>query len=1057
MKSKLLPFSFLSLILGFTTIILASGWIYINQPAEPQNQDNSGNKAATEYLNKMRNNQVTGKIDPSDVIAARKQAEQMQLKSGNELGLNWEEMGPDNAPGRVRAIIFDITDPTTQTLIAAGVTGGLWKTTNLGSTWNKIDQISPNKYVTCMVQATDGTIYAGTGEAFCSTDDTYYGGFVGQGIFKSTDKDNFELISATKPLITQNSDTVDFAYINNLAVDPSTQRLYAATNTGLWFSNDGNSNWQKVTQSYFDTTVFNVTLSIDSLIHCSTYEVDENGNIFNITNPVYSTPDTSNYLKEVESNVRKIVQLGRLACSSVSVASDGTVAATFGNMVYTAPGGDNLTFTNRSKNPTNPKEISRENRAYTTKLTVYDTLNPSTPYTRTLTFSTVSNWGFTAQDGASPLSNNPGRTEIAFAPSDPNVLYVVGTGQFGYLDNIYLSENKGETWEIILPGGSSLEIFNGTGCFNNTITVFPDDPHKILVGGLDMWYGKKFGNTSGFYDWGSGEVSSSMFDESSPYYLPSGHHKYVFRPGTSSKFAIATNRGISMGTFTNTNIEFQRINRNLAITQCYTVGISANRQEILCGAQGDGTQYISGNGNTPQYAEQILTGNGGSCAISLINPDAFVYSQGAGVIQRSEDKGATTSFNFTAPGSNIFITPFTLWESFNDQNSRDSVKFFADKDYSQGDFIVGRSTNFAYPFNHLLDQNLAKGDSVVIKDVVQSKFFHAIAGAVYVTKDLIKFGQEPNFWKIANTPGFPTSIAVSNDANFVFVSTDNGKLYRISNVAYAYDSLRADVGSSACIIATNELAIPQFTNRFITSVSVDQQNSEHVIVTLGNYGNESYIYRTTNALDSASVVTFTDITSDLPKMPLYSSIIEKSNSNVAIIGTEYGIYTTSNLNDENPSWVKEQNGVGMIPVFQIKQQILYKPSFTTSTTVYPEVKNFGDIYIATFGRGVFRDEKYHTVGINEPVNPKTNFAGSLAIFPNPVNTQAKVTFETTSSKDVHLNVYDLTGKVVKTLNFNSLGAGKQEVMVNCSDLKAGTYLIKVSAGNDSGSLKFIVR
>ena len=53
MKSKLLPFSFLALILGFTTFILASGWISNDQPVIPKNQDINGNKAASEYLNKM--------------------------------------------------------------------------------------------------------------------------------------------------------------------------------------------------------------------------------------------------------------------------------------------------------------------------------------------------------------------------------------------------------------------------------------------------------------------------------------------------------------------------------------------------------------------------------------------------------------------------------------------------------------------------------------------------------------------------------------------------------------------------------------------------------------------------------------------------------------------------------------------------------------------------------------------------------------------------------------------------------------------------------------------
>jgi hypothetical protein len=1062
MKSKLLPFSFLALILGFTTFILASGWISNDQPVIPKNQDINGNKAASEYLNKMISNQITGKINPNDVLSARKQALQMQFKSGNELGLNWQEMGPDNTPGRVRAVVFDNTDPGGQTLIAAGVTGGLWKTTNLGATWNKIDQISPNIYVTCMVQSSEGTIYAGTGEAFCTETDTYYGGLVGQGMFKSTDQNNFELIPGTTPVVTQLNDTVDWAYINNIALDPSSERVYAATNTGLWYSDNGNTNWLKVAESNFDSTIFNVSLAIDSIVHCDTYEIVGDKVIF--SNPVYNAPDTTSYLKETVGTTRTVVPIGKVPCASVSVASDGTVAATFANMVYTAPGGTNLVFTNQSKNPVNPKEVSKENREYATTLFVYDTLNPTVPYSRTLNFSVVTEYGFTPKSGSSPLSNSPGRTEIAFAPSDPNVLYVVGTGQFGYLDNIYLSENKGETWEIILPGGSSLEIFNGTGCYNNTIAVFPDDAHKILVGGIDMWYGQKFGNTGGYYNWGSGAVSSSFFDEASTYYLPTGHHRYVFSPTSSSKLAIATDRGVSLGTVTSTGVNFQRINRNLSITQCYTVGVSGNRKEFLCGAQGNGTQYISGNGNTPQYAEQINGGNGGSCAISVINPDAFIYSQGAGVILRSEDKGATTSFNFTAPGSNIFLTPFVLWEDFECENSRDSIMFYADKDYLQGDMIVGRSDNYTYPFNHMLDQNLADGDSITIKDVVQSKFFHAIANAVYVTKDVIKFGKEPDFWKIANTPGFPTSIAVSKDANFVFVGTDNGKLYRISNIALAYDSLRADVGSTACIIATNELAIPDFANRFITSVSVDQRNPEHVIVTLGNYGNESYVFRSTNALDSASVVTFTDITSNLPKMPVFSSIIEQMRSNVAIIGTEYGIYTTSNLGDPNPVWVKDQTGVGMIPVYQIKQQTIYKPSFTVANPdpnipplVFPEVTNYGDIYMATFGRGVFSDKTFHTVGINETVNSKNTIAGTISIFPNPVKSEASLTFETSYPKNILISIYDLSGKVVKTVSSYCPVAGKQEVKINCSDLKAGTYVAKVSADKDSGSLKFIVR
>ncbi len=254
----------------------------------------------------------------------------------------------------------------------------------------------------------------------------------------------------------------------------------------------------------------------------------------------------------------------------------------------------------------------------------------------------------------------------------------------------------------------------------------------------------------------------------------------------------------------------------------------------------------------------------------MINPNAFVYSRDPGVIVRSEDKGENTSVNFEPPASNIFMTPILMWENFEDHNSRDSVKYYATADFVAGDVVKCRSANFDHPFDHMLTEDLPYGDSLMVQDIIQSKLFNANAGnsGIQMTKGTLKFDEPGEFWKIADAPGFPTCISASADANFLFVGTDDGKLYRISNIALAYDSLRADIGSSACIIATDELQIPEFQDRFVTSVSVDPQNPEHVIVTLGNYGNEDYVYRTTNALDSLSLVIFENITGNLPWMPV---------------------------------------------------------------------------------------------------------------------------------------------------------------------------------------------
>ncbi len=103
--------------------------------------------------------------------------------------------------------------------------------------------------------------------------------------------------------------------------------------------------------------------------------------------------------------------------------------------------------------------------------------------------------------------------------------------------------------------------------------------------------------TGGFFDWGLGPITAS---------LPSGHHVYAFQPGTNNKLVVATNLGIYYGTLGGVAYnQFTEISRNLTITQCYTVATGGLKRKVLTGTQGDGTWYISGLGNTPQYGERL--------------------------------------------------------------------------------------------------------------------------------------------------------------------------------------------------------------------------------------------------------------------------------------------------------------------------------------------------------------------------------------------------------------------------------------------------------------------
>ena len=52
----------------------------------------------------------------------------------------WIERGPNNVGGRTKAIIFDPTDATNKTVIAGGISGGLWKNTDitLATAWTRM-------------------------------------------------------------------------------------------------------------------------------------------------------------------------------------------------------------------------------------------------------------------------------------------------------------------------------------------------------------------------------------------------------------------------------------------------------------------------------------------------------------------------------------------------------------------------------------------------------------------------------------------------------------------------------------------------------------------------------------------------------------------------------------------------------------------------------------------------------------------------------------------------------------------------------------------------------
>ncbi len=1074
MKNKVLPFSLLVLISA-----LLFSFTYISDEKSESGGNDQSTEDAVEYFAKLRNNQHTGTIDAMDLMRANQQVAQGKGAYKSASDMEWQKMGPDNFSGRTRALLWDNQDPDVKTIYAGCVTGGIWKSTTTGLTWKKINGDENNLMVTSMVQDENGRIYVGTGESFTAQDYSqfgqygYTGGLQGSGVYFSDDGETFQPVADSAQLTDP-----DWFYVNKLAYDPGSKRLFAATTGGLKVSTDGGNTWN-VPEYAVDSVFYYISASYN--IQCDSIEVV--GSNITMYNPdtLGMTIDTT-----IMESMRHTFEIEGNAID-VTVASDGSVAAMVDggtySYVFVYQDGDDFVFENKSNNPNNPFLYVKDS--------LYQSFSLSVTYGNDTSYQEIDDSPYKKYKGTdNDISLYAGRIELAFAPSDPNHMYASACYESGSQIAIYYSDDKGDNWHIILPGVSYIEILGDEGMYSSTIAVLPDNPGKILVGGQNMWEGLKV-SENGFFNWL--QKSNNSFSPYSLIYLPNGHHTYAFRPGHNNEVLVGTDDGIYIGLITPTLYEFEPLMKGYMTTQFYTVGPSGSKEKVLGGAQENGTISITGHGNTQYAGSQVWInanglphgGTGGYCNISLINPEVYIYSKvdGTPSFRRTNDAGesySTTNFtdgpSFTAED---FLIPTALWESFNDSFSQDSAKFIAHtQSYSAGEIIQIRSNTWDYPFNYQLEEDLPQGDSIFVKDIIQSKYFLATPDNVWMTNSIHDFTQDVIWWNLANTSktefeGNPTSMAYSQNANHLFVGTMDGDLFRISNMANAFSEETADCNSDKCIISTKHLPVVDpdtgdEITQVITSVSVDQENANHVVITLGNYGNNYHVYETRNALDS--IADWRPIQGDpenggLPQVPVYSSLIEMSNSELVIVGTEKGIYTSTNTMDENPTWTYESQGIGRAPIMMLRQQTVKKlPEYVeiiigndTSYVEFPGTNNYGVIYSSTYGRGLYMNDQYQKpVGIDE-VDDEMELAGSIDIYPNPVNNQASLAFELPERSNVTLNIYNLNGRLVDALNLNGMNAGKHEIKLDVGKLPRGSYIIQMLA-NDRifANGKFIV-
>jgi hypothetical protein len=159
--------------------------------------------------------------------------------------------------------------------------------------------------------------------------------------------------------------------------------------------------------------------------------------------------------------------------------------------------------------------------------------------------------------------------------------------------------------------------------------------------------------------------------------------------------------------------------------------------------------------------------------------------------------------------------------------------------------------------------------------------------------------------ELPRAPGFGTITALGTttaDANLVFAGTDSGRMW-VSRNAMA----------PAAAVTWTELKSPLFPGRWVTRITVDEDNPKIAWATFSGWRNHDAYPHIVMTSDGGN--TWVDIAGKkLPQAPINDVIRHPSNPRWLFIATDVGVYRTTNL---GKTWLKVGDNLPLVPINDI--------------------------------------------------------------------------------------------------------------------------------------------
>jgi len=247
----------------------------------------------------------------------------------------------------------------------------------------------------------------------------------------------------------------------------------------------------------------------------------------------------------------------------------------------------------------------------------------------------------------------------------------------------------------------------------------------------------------------------------------------------------------------------------------------------------------------------------------------------------------------------------------------------------------------------------------------------------------------------------------------LFIGTQTGRVYKIINAQ----------GSPSII----EITADEFPAAYVSCIAIGQTEG-HLMVIFSNYGVVSVW------LSSDGGLTWRDIEGNLPDIPVRWAIFHPDNDNQALLATELGVWSTTELFDEEVNWVQDINGLANVRVDMLQLR-----------------QSDNTVLAATHGRGFFTAEYLLDPYVSVAKKKITN----ISVFPNPSNGMINVQVPSSITGICEIRVFDASGREVYTEKFKETSI-IQNHQINLSNRQKGNYIVKVTSDGITRSEKLVL-